>query len=959
MTFYHKIMNNFHTSKNHEIQQNLPIKYRVNSLGGYGANSEVIFERHPFNCPSSLTISHENATATFLTNGSVDFEIKHLSGLTVRVLEGSFDPIEKRETGVPSSNVWLEFSGRFASIINPNANWNLPPASIQVTKTSAPREMEFCASFYPTPDSVIESTATLTMIPTPHGHVLQRRIHFRNTGKTRIAGNLWTYFNLRGTQRFVYHKPLWYDMGLPLSATETVTAARMPNEDILQIKRISSQPENLTACESTCDYSTFIGDSSAFSIFPQSLQHGRLLDHGARERLNRFTTSSISASRFAFDLQPNESASLLQSLLYVEDESLIETFRQQITCEEPGYSALESAFRHAAQDLIKSTSSTTPYSLIPNSQSLIPNPPFEISLPTEPAISAYLNSLWSGVDELYEKCRAHGATLADGIEVGTRDRAQDMFLKMKADPARVRADLIHAFSFMYVTDDTPSNGRLTLPQKLHGQFPRQYPSRWLDRKTPVQNDNRPYADSPLWLIDALLMYLRETGDLSILQEQVETIHLLDPEHPEVSGIIGAEKRLLLVDVVKEIFASFHRHVTDSPYGLAQILFGDWCDPVDMFGTDKVGNPTRRAHGRGAQIRLSAHLFLCLVHAVDVFSAPNVRAILGAEYETHLNQWKHLADQIRKHILHFAWEGEGNGCFIDCIHELKKDGTPPNYASGELGYTLGSMNGRDFDGVPRSVLTTQAFCLEMLTIERDYLDEPADKNKLIHAMLQQVDETLFRPDLGLLLFSQPIPNTREAVSLVGRMGILPSGCAENGEYHHAQMFMHTFRLSIPHQVNTVWEQFKPMLSVGRDESIGGAFDMTSNSYASDEADPHFGAGMYFGLSGSVDWIIEFIQKISGLHFALHDDSQPDLRIEPILPDELQSQFVFKRIIHKRDADGYRQIPFTVRIEHTGEGNQLTADKIFINGKQAEDRLIRDVSEYEALDVHIIHFYERSS
>jgi hypothetical protein len=397
---------------------------------------------------------------------------------------------------------------------------------------------------------------------------------------------------------------------------------------------------------------------------------------------------------------------------------------------------------------------------------------------------------------------------------------------------------------------------------------------------------------------------------------------------------------------------------DSPYGLAQILFGDWCDPVDMFGTDKVGDPSSRAHGRGAQVRLSAHLCLCLIHSLDVFSTPNVLTSLDKEFESHLSEWKNFANQLRRNILKTAWEEE-QANFIDSIHELSKDGTQPDYLNGEMGYTLGSMRGHDFDGVSRRVLTTQAYCLEMLRLERNYLNEPANKDKIIQSLLQQVDESLFHSDLGLLLFSTPIANTQDATRLVGRMGIVPSGCAENGEYHHAQMFMHTFRLNIPDQANKVWEQFKPMLSVGRDEHIGGPFDMISNSYASDENDPHFGAGMYFGLSGSVDWIIEFMQTLAGLRLALHDDTQPDIRIDPILPDALQSQLTFKRIIQKKTSSGYHSVPLTIRIERQGDGNRLTAEKTCINEKQVEERLIRDVSEYESLDVHIIHFYEGQS
>lgn len=933
----------------------LPIQHHVNALGGYGPAGEVIFEQPPFNCPSSLAISAGNATATFLTNGSVDFEVKHPDGLAVHVLEGSFDPVEKRETGVPSANAWLGFSGRFSSIINPNANWNLPPLSSRIIKTSTPRAIWFCAAFAPQPASVIETATRLTLTTSPHGPILQRDIYLRNTGPAPLTGHLWTYFHLRGTQRFVYHKPLWYDLGLPLSPTETVTVARMPGENLLQMKRVSSQTNHLLPIEVTCDYASFVGDSSAFSLFPQALQHGRLLKQGAKGRLNRFTTPNISASRFAFDLQPGESASLCQALLYLTDETLIDSFRQHLASADPGYNALETSFRQASLNLIEATSPLK----FPKTESRISNPEFRIDIPSTPATSAYLNSLWLGVDELYEKCRAHGATLADGIEVGTRDRAQDMFARMKSDPARVRADLAHAFSFMYVTDDTPALGRLTLPQKLHGLFPRQYPSRWLDRTTPVQNDNRPYADSPLWLIDALLMYLRETGDTSILHEQVETIRLTDPEHPETSAILGAEKRLSVAQVVIEIFAAYRRHVDDSPYGLAQILFGDWCDPVDMFGTDVVGDPSRRGHGRGAQVRLSAHLCICLVQAIDTFFAPNLLETLGSGFETHLTVWKTLADQLRQNILRVAWaqsplplwgraEGEGQSAFIDCLHELNADGSIPNYANGATGYTIGSLRGTDFDSAPRLILTTQAYCLEMLRLERDYLTEPAHKTAIIQSLLNTVDETLFHPELGLLLFSAPVPNTRRAVEMVGRMGIVPAGCAENGEYHHAQMFMHVFRLNLPGQADTAWEQFQPLLSVGRDERLGGPFDLTSNSYASDPADPHFGAGMYFGLSGSVDWIVELLQSLAGLRLALHDDTQPDLTIEPRLPAAFAGRFTFQRVIHHKTESGYRSIPLTIRCEPSA---QALAGIISINGKQVPAPTVPDVSQYAAIELLI--------
>src|SRR5690606_31362882 len=152
--------------------------------------------------------------------------------------------------------------------------------------------------------------------------------------------------------------------------------------------------------------------------------------------------------------------------------------------------------------------------------------------------------------------------------------------------------LVHALGLMYVTTDSfPTDGRpLTIVEKLHGMFPPQYPSRWDNRAEVVMCDNRPYTDSPLWLINAVNTYIRATGDFSILTEEVTSVRLTDPERPITSGIVGCDRRFRLIDVVGEVFACFERHAKDSPYGICQIMYGDWCDPIDMFGTRPVGDP---------------------------------------------------------------------------------------------------------------------------------------------------------------------------------------------------------------------------------------------------------------------------------------------------------------------------------------------------------------------------------
>jgi cellobiose phosphorylase len=492
-------------------------------------------------------------------------------------------------------------------------------------------------------------------------------------------------------------------------------------------------------------------------------------------------------------------------------------------------------------------------------------------------------------------------------------------------------------------------------------FPRQFPSRWLDRTQEVYNDNRPYADSPLWLIDSLNMYIRETGDGSILAETVNTVRLLDPDHPETSGMVGCEKQLWIIDVIMEVFTCFERHVKESPYGLAQHMYGDWCDPIDMLGTSEVGNDKTRGMGRGSHVRLSAHLFLTLIETIDVIRVPEIARVLAVQdMHARIADLARLANTLRKNILKAGWEEAGNAFppgFVNIRHELRLDGSRPDYEKGESGYTIGSMRGTDYDGIKRRELVTQAYCLEMILTEREYLEPVQAADSYIKKVLSTVDAMFYDKSLGLVLFTMPFANNRAGVELAGRIGVFPPGCGENGEYHHGQAMMHRYRLSVPGQADIVWKQFKPMMSVMRDESIAGPFETPCTSYVADKQDPHFGKAMYFGLSGTTDWIIEIFQKIAGLQLALHDPSQPDIRVTPRLPQEIKDTLTFKRIIHQALPGGrYRQIPFTLTIKRQAKGKKTLGTLVKINGKKAEKAEIRSLSKaVKTVNMEITYLY----
>ncbi|GAT32607.1 hypothetical protein TSACC_21006 [Terrimicrobium sacchariphilum] len=872
----------------------LPLASPVSSHGGYGPGGEVIYTSALQGCPGVFVAQEGHAMVTVQTNGSTHFRTL-LEQKEIPVLKGSFDPVVKRETGLPSHNVWLRLeSGEFYSLINPV--WKKRDTHRVIKTTGANRAIWFAGT-----SDAIATAVEITLAMTPHGPALVRRTHLKNTGTAARRGQLWSSFHVHGTQFFSYNKDNWYDAGLPVTDADIVVACPVPFTEIHQIKRLAQKRHHLQWLGATCDYQSFVGSSAASALWPEAVARGGFLPEGAGERLNRFSTPTLAATAHAWELAPGESASLEEHLLFVENPEVIAAFRQQLATDEPGYTAAQERFRVAATNLIESTGGMSAPS---EASAAKDSAGFFFNWAAQPAVSRYANSLWATVDELYENCRAHGSPLADGIEVGSRDRAQDMWVKMRNDPARVRADLVHAFGLMIRTSDRRPIRRegipLTIVEKLHGTFPRQYPSRWLDRTKAVHNDNRPYADSSLWLLNALSRYIRQTGDLSILDVSVPSVRLLSPGDPVNSTMIGNDTETPIAEVVAEIFENIRRSAEDSPYGMVQILYGDWCDPIDMFGTSIVGAPGTRGNGRGVNTRLTAHAVEAFVEMLDILALPVLRSRSWHVAIHHeIQRAREMANQLRLNAIRWAWEGDN---FVDSLHELRVDGTTPDYHAGESGYTLGSARGRDFDGRPRRVVTANAYGIKMLTLEREYLTPIAEVNAMIRSILSAFDR-LWDSQLGLPLIAPPVANNPTAIRLVGRMGMLPPGTAENGEYHHGQIFMHSFRRSLPGETMTSFQSLAPVLSVLRkDDALGGPFDSPANSYASDKDDPHYGNGMNFGLSGSTAWLVEYFEGLAGVTVDLSDPDDPWLRIDPAPLQDAGDVMEYIRLIHWRQPDG---------------------------------------------------------
>jgi len=116
-------------------------------------------------------------------------------------------------------------------------------------------------------------------------------------------------------------------------------------------------------------------------------------------------------------------------------------------------------------------------------------------------------------------------------------------------------------------------------------------------------------------------------------------------------------------------------------------------------------------------------------------------------------------------------------------------------------------------------------------------------------------------------------------------------------------------------------------------------------------------MYFGLSGSVDWMVEIFQKMAGLELALHDDSQPAVRVRPTLPAQLEDAITFKRIIHQAlPSGGYRRIPLTIQTRRKGHGARLVDTRVRVNGKRQAVAEIQELNGFDRLNIEITYVYQ---
>ncbi|WP_146105471.1 gluconokinase, GntK/IdnK-type [Psychrosphaera saromensis] len=338
----------------------------------------------------------------------------------------------------------------------------------------------------------------------------------------------------------------------------------------------------------------------------------------------------------------------------------------------------------------------------------------------------------------------------------------------------------------------------------------------------------PHTDHCVWLSICLQAYLDETGDSSILSEQVafEATPDAEPETASVKVHLDRAMQWLL-------------SATDAR-GLSYIEQGDWCDPMNMVGY--------KGKGVSAWLSLaSSYAISCWNQVCETYylSSELTNAELSESKKT-IAEFASAADTLNLQVNKHCWNGDW---FARGITD-----------DGNVFGTKTDVEGRIF-------LNPQSWAM---------LSNAASDSQY-KLMNNQIFSQLATP-YGVTMLAPSFTQMREDI---GRVTQKSAGVSENGSvYNHAAMF-YGFALYTKGQNDLAFDVLKRMLPSQQNADAQGQLPVFVPNYyrgAYYQHPHHAGRSSHLFNTGTVAWYFRsVVEGLCGLKGCGND-----LLIQPQLP-----------------------------------------------------------------------------